>query len=105
MEFDKAARGRRVVELQDEHGEEGDNIAFVERLNRAARELGLPEEWNSARLAKIRNGGQNLSPEDGLVLSSIDPKGRGYTWIMYGVPVRPGEDALQALARAAKRRA
>lgn len=96
---DRVSRGKRVQEIQ------GDEPAmqFCNRLNAFAAELGFPAVWSPARLSKVRNGTQDLDADDMTVLSRSDPKGRGYTWIAYGITVAKGEDAWAVLARAARK--
>lgn len=97
LDGDKAARGRRVQEIQAST----DAMDFCNQLNAAARELGFDASWSPSRLSKVRNGTQDLSIDDATVLARFDPKGRGWSWIAYGVAVK-GEDAWTVLARAKK---
>lgn len=101
---DRPSIARRFVEIQELAGMEGDNRAFADLLNGAAKELGLPAEWNPGRVSKLRGGMQGLSPEDNMVIARVDPKRRGYTWPAFGIPVAAGDDPWDVLARNAKRR-
>lgn len=99
---DRVSRGRRVLEIQNLCGYEDDNIGFARRLNEAAGELGLDPNWHATRLSKVRNGTQDLSIEDMAVLAYLDPQRRGWTFVSFGLPLKKGEDAWDALAKTAK---
>lgn len=102
LSADRVSRGRRVQEIQALCGYEDDNIGFAKRLNEAAGELGLHSNWHPTRLSKVRNGTQDLPIEDMAVIAYLDPKQRGWTYVSFGLPLKKGEDAWDALAKTAK---
>lgn len=102
---DRVSVGRRVQEIQELCGDLDDNVAFAQRLNSAAGEMGFEQAWNPNRLAKVRTGAQGLGQEDVYVLARVDPKQRGPTYVTHGIAVSKGEDAWAVLARMAKKAA
>lgn len=105
---DRVSRGKRVQEIQRAcgygEGKKADNAGFTERLNSAARELGMDANWTKERLSKVRSGTQDLSIEDVTVIASLDKERRGEAWVAHGIAVAPGDDPFAVLARAAKKR-
>jgi hypothetical protein len=107
VEADRISRGIRVQEIQKArgYGEEPkpNNAGFVVILNQTSAALGIDSEWTVSKLSKIRHGTQGMSIEDMTVMARLDDRHRGWTWVAYGLGVKPGGDAFAALAKEAKR--
>lgn len=101
-ELDEATRGGRFAAIRAELGVSG--IVYAERLNDAAEGMGLPRYWTGPKVTNTEKGKRDLSTEDALIVAKVDPRNRGWTWPMYGVPLKQGEDAYAVLARFAKKR-
>lgn len=101
---DRASVSQRFREIQELNEEGKDNVAFSNRLNDAAKELGFPPEWTSNKVSKVRGATLGIDVADMTVVARVDPKQRGYTYVAFGIPVTPGEDAWTVLARMAKKR-
>lgn len=84
-----AARGERVRQVQAATGLDGK--AFVVRLQQATDYLGLSTRWYEKRLSTIATGKQDLSLEDIAVLEEVDPLGRSWHWIAFGVDQLPSK--------------
>lgn len=102
-ESDRTAISRRFREIQKLVGEDDDNVAFADRLNAAARELGFEQNWTANKVSKVRGATLGTNTEDAYVLARIDPKQRGQTYVTHGIAVTKGEDAWTVLAKAAKK--
>lgn len=100
-EPDLSTRGGRFKAVRKALGLTGD--VFAARLNDAAELIGLPRYWTGPKVTNTEKGRRDISAEDAVIVQHLDPEGRGWTWIMFGVPLRKGEDAWEALARARKR--
>lgn len=98
-------RGRRVELVRGKL----DQREFVELLNAAARERGLPVIYDIVKLSKIENGTRRVALDDGIVVAAVDPDQRGIEWLagvrtarrQYGGPKyrrRGGEDGKEESA-------
>lgn len=102
---ERGERAKRVRLIQEEiypgTSDNPDNVRFANLLKDTAADLGIPHpSMNPNRVAKLRSGGQLLSFEDAAVLAAVDPLGRGWLWLVFGVEARedvtPKEDRGQA---------
>lgn len=57
---------------------------FAERLNAAARELGLEPDYTQLNVSQRETGRQYLDIEDYAVASHIDPQHRSIFWLAFG---------------------
>lgn len=77
--------------------------AFAERLQEAANTIGAETVWRANKVTNVELGIRKLSVDDALAYAHLDPKTRGWTWVLRGVPLANGEDAWTVLARHAKK--
>jgi hypothetical protein len=101
-EIDETTRAGRFAAIRRDLGLTG--ARFADLLNDAARDVGFTPYWTPPKVSQTETGKRDVSTDDAIVVAKIDPHGRGWTWPMYGVALRAGEDAYAALARKNKKR-
>lgn len=58
--------------------------AFAQELERLSASLGVPVNYDAAKLSKIERGGRDLTAEEATIIASIDPEDRGAGWLIFG---------------------
>lgn len=66
---------------------------FAKRANAIAARHGLKSNYDTSHISKIETGIRAVSIEEIPVFAALDPKGRGESWLAWGV-VRPGKPLL-----------
>jgi len=82
---DKAAnewRGKELAKIRAEQYEGVSQYDFAERLNAAAKDLGLPATYRYYTVSRNESG--TIGFEDAAVWLSLDKRKRGWDWFIFG---------------------
>ena len=90
-------RGGRMLEIRK--ALEMTQEDFADALNRAARELGLVEQYDYLYVSRRETARKKLEPEDFACIAMLDPQRRGWTWVAFGRAITMGKGARDVLAR------
>ena len=80
-----AERGARLREIRELLGYS--QFDFVEKLNQAARAMGLPATYRYYTVSRIESGA--LGFEDAAVYLALDPQHRSWDWFIWGEAKKP----------------
>lgn len=81
------SRGERVQRIKDaiddQKGRELTVAEVADLLNDAARDFGFEQRWSGPRFSKMVHG-QEPALEDAACLLEVDPRKRGWDWLVFG---------------------
>lgn len=77
-----ARRGARIKLIREARGETGPE--FGAELARRLAALGVPMNYDGAKISKLERGGRDVTPEEATVILSMDPEERTMGWFVFG---------------------
>lgn len=80
---DKKARGGRAREVIAALKVLQKNAVGL--LNDAAESMGFDEPWDASQLSRVLNGHSDMTVDQMTTLLALDPKGRSWSWLLFGV--------------------